>query len=468
MKKRFLLIITLLLLIFAIAVAPALAQGGSEKKKPTETPTLTPPPVPDIGELYGDLYVILREESGAPQMDPENHCIQPIASKDLTLYTQDTVDPDLYYTEITIATYEGGEISITIYPGEPFQLPTYLDTAGDLVECELSEEMAPFVQAVDFGRLNLGRAPDAVIDHALDEAISKMNAACAMELDPAGRIMLDLSEDCNAEVQEWFTIDAPAENLALYIKMMTDGHWLIPEGTITTGRGGDPEVVEYRPRLSPDAMRMIANLYDGVYSNLVCVTPEDVITDNFPTINQTVNDCITWDVNDLDVHDLQLAASLLAGAGDKFGVITLDMVVYINSIYGINQAADTESGVFNFGQYHYGDMGGRVGLYNGRTHIGTSCDPGEVYVLVPQNEEYTSFIADCVGITDAVLFNDYSEVYLTGWLEDENGNLYHLYSDYPVYADDVRGFAQAADDALQVLEYVHNYSVPDVMPTPEP
>lgn len=31
-------------------------------------------------------------------------------------------------------------------------------------------------------------------------------------------------------------------------------------------------------------------------------------------------------------------------------------------------------------------------------------------------------------------------------------------------SENVRGFVQAADDALQVIEYIHNYRVPEVLP----
>ena len=79
--------------------------------------------------------------------------------------------------------------------------------------------MTGWVGTVDFGRLNLGRAPDAVLFHAFDEAIKSMNSASAMDLDPPGRIMLFIGD-------EWKTIDAPAENLALYIKLMQEGHWI--------------------------------------------------------------------------------------------------------------------------------------------------------------------------------------------------------------------------------------------------
>ena len=46
-------------------------------------------------------------------------------------------------------------------------------------------------------------------------------------------------------------------------------------------------------------------------------------------------------------------------------------------------------------------------------------------------------------------FNDYFEAFTTFGVENHS------------YTENVRGFTLAANDALQVLEYVHNYSVPE-------
>lgn len=177
--------------------------------------------IPDTGELYGDLYVILRDGDGVPILSGDG-CIQPISA------VTDTT---------TIATSEG-DLIINVLIGEPFGLPTYTDTAGDLVECELTEAMADWVQAVDFGRLNLGRSPESVLAHAFDEAINKLNLATAIRLDPSGRLVLTLP-DAETGLLVDKTIDAPAENLALYVEMMIDGDW-ITEDTTTDTKGNRP------------------------------------------------------------------------------------------------------------------------------------------------------------------------------------------------------------------------------------
>lgn len=411
MLKKTLVSITILVLILALASINAVAQSGSAKGgRPTATPPPSEPPVPtetpDTGSLYGDLYIILRDENGLPILDA-NGCIQPISSMD-------------GYVAIDIG--DGTFIEIYAYAGEPFSLAYYTTSDGDLVECELTEEMATWVQSVDFGRLNLGRAPDAVVAHAFDEAINKMNAATGFDIDPAGRLMLLLDD-------EWFTIDAPAENLALYIKMMKDGHWITLDTTPVDhggggsgggkGNGGGPPPgdgpsTEPRPVLSDTAIGLLASIG---YANLGNVD------------------------NVLNNHDLLLAASLLAAASDKTGTITLDEVIYINAIYGIVN--------FDFSIPYEGNpyLQDRARTYGNRSSGG--CSKGNIWVLQPVVNRENYYVAECVSIMGKVHFNDYFEVYTIP--EDMEFD----------YVDNVRGFAQSADDALQVLEYIHNYKVPE-------
>ncbi|PWB75196.1 MAG: hypothetical protein C3F07_05970 [Anaerolineales bacterium] len=383
--------------------------------------------IPDTGELYGDLYVILRDMNGVPILDA-NGCIQPISSMDGS-----TTLPD------------GTEVIAYAY--EPFTLGTYYDSEGVLIECELTEDMTAWVQAVDFGRLNLGRAPEGVIAHAFDEAINKMNSASAFDLDPAGRIMMLLDDG-------WFTIDAPAENLALYIKMMIDGHWITVDTTPVEpggkgggkgGGGGPPEgdgpSTEPRPVLSDTAIGLLAAIgYD-----------------NLGDVNNVLNS-----------HDLLLAASLLAGAADKSGTITLDKVVYINSIYGINQVGTIVADgnrYFDFSGFGYSR---RLAYIDRGSPECATFGSAYVWVLQPFGalEDYT-FKATCMSLLgyndpgfpadyNAVRFVDLTESYTTVFDELGNPLSYNFY-------ENVRAFTQASDDALQAIEYIHNYKIPEVL-----
>ena len=111
-------------------------------------------------------------------------------------------------------------------------------------------------------------------------------------LDPAGRLLLTFDS-------EEKTIDSPLENLALYKALM-----LTP--------GSLPGLA-----LSNVVLGDLVHLKDGVFNSA----------------------------------DLDRAASFLAAAADKYGEITIDVVVYLNTILGIN--GETYANYFDFSFYNY-------------------------------------------------------------------------------------------------------------------
>jgi hypothetical protein len=121
------------------------------------------------GDLYGDLYVILRDEDGNPILS-EAGFVQPI------------------------------------------------DAAGNLIP--LDAEGAPIdltlVQEVELGRLNVGRSPTSVLDRRAQEVVILLQTATAISFDESGRLVLTVDGVTK-------TIDSPLENLALYVALMTSG-----------------------------------------------------------------------------------------------------------------------------------------------------------------------------------------------------------------------------------------------------
>lgn len=121
------------------------------------------------GDLFGDLWVILRDPNGVPILSPEGF-VQP------------------------------------------------LDANGNLIP--LDAEGAPLdptlVVEVELGRLNVGRAPTKVLDRRADEVIALLQKATEVSVDAAGRLVLTV--DGVAQ-----TIDSPLENLAIYVALMTTG-----------------------------------------------------------------------------------------------------------------------------------------------------------------------------------------------------------------------------------------------------
>ena len=121
------------------------------------------------GDLFGDLWIIVRDDNGVPILTPEGW-VQPIDA-------------------------DGNLIA--------------LDEEGHPVDESLTQE-------VELGRLNVGRAPTSVLDRRAEEVVSLLNSAEDLATDASGRLVLTLDG-----IEK--TIDSPLENLAIYVALMTDG-----------------------------------------------------------------------------------------------------------------------------------------------------------------------------------------------------------------------------------------------------
>ena len=127
---------------------------------------------------------------------------------------------------------------------------------------------------------------------------------------------------------------------------------------------------------------------------------------------------------------LDQAASLLAGAGDKGTLITVDEVIYLNSTLGINNLVKDE--YFDFMDYTYNRS-----VYE-NIEVWLLIGPIDV-VFVADPETYTGYYEGWVDIMEAV-FND---------------------EPYATVGPGAAAFATSASEALQVLSYVHERSVPE-------
>jgi hypothetical protein len=216
------------------------------------------------------------------------------------------------------------------------------------------------VQAVEFGRLNIARAPSKVLDSSLVEVLSKLDDGVFGEtvtLDPSGRLVVDGS-----------SIDSPLENLALYEALLTT---VAVDGVIT---------------LTVSASK------DGGDTTYTFSVPESV--------------------------RLDLAASALAAASDKTGTLTIDEIVGISEFVGVADELATYVTDYTYD---------RTGTYD---------DVG-VYILVEKDGVY---VPDFVKILDSVVFTDVE----ANSIKDN------------VEATGIDVFTQAADDAVQVIEFVHD------------
>lgn len=133
-------------------------------------------PTTDRGDLYGDLFVVLRDANGVP-------ILKEIVTEKGTIYVVQPLDAD-------------GNL-----------IP--LDAEGKPIDESLTVE-------VELSRLNVARSPAKVTDRALSEAVATLNAATDVTLDAAGRLVVLIDGT-------WKTIDSPIENLGLYLDLMADG-----------------------------------------------------------------------------------------------------------------------------------------------------------------------------------------------------------------------------------------------------
>ena len=129
----------------------------------------SPPDAGGGGDLFGDMYIILRDDQGVPILSPEGFT-QPIAA-------------------------DGSLIP--------------LDEDGHVLDDSL-------VQEVEIGRTNVARSPESVLENRAEEVIDVLNSATAVSFDPAGRLVVTVDGVAR-------TIDSPLENLAIYVALMTTG-----------------------------------------------------------------------------------------------------------------------------------------------------------------------------------------------------------------------------------------------------
>ena len=156
--------------------------------------------VQDPLNLYGDLWVLLRDVNGAPILD-ENGCVQPIASEPIE--------------------YEG-EIVTTV----PMMLEEFQD--GDF-KCGVVPGYEAYTMELEIGRLDVVRAltnnPE-MVNQSFQDVITSINASVAIKTDLAGRLVLvkeALDEVSGETVLVESTIDAPLANLAMYRALLVEG-----------------------------------------------------------------------------------------------------------------------------------------------------------------------------------------------------------------------------------------------------
>jgi hypothetical protein len=214
---------------------PYAGTPGSEGKpgNPNQTPGTK------RGDIYGDMYVIERNPDGTPLLDASG------------------------YEQVFYVDADGNVVCCIPRDEEGNLLPT-LEDGTPVVPLE-----------VELGRLSVSRSSIRVLSAQYDAAIDTILSATSVSLDPAGRIVVTLSDGTVK------TIDSPLENLAIYYELINTGTIADLEGATNLGD--------------------LSFLADGTLTN----------------------------------DDLKVAASLFAAASDKAIPVTVDTIEYMNEILGI-------------------------------------------------------------------------------------------------------------------------------------
>jgi hypothetical protein len=352
------------------------------------------------------------------------------------------------------------------------------------------------IQEVEFGRLNLGRAPEAVLDDSFDEAIRAINNARDIKIDASGRLVLttDIYDEFLADengdpllletVEK--AIDSPKENLALYLKLMQDGHLITPaddrlpvEHSLNGGipdwkkaelEDGPSKIL--RPTIDIEHLRSfgLGHLVDADNIQTYYTSPD--AQGNLVVSAEPCTGCEEWtgittrsDADFCAAEDFAFAATFFASAADKTGTITTDKIVYMNSILGINQvvgysAYDTDGNplpdaidysknpvYFDYGlhmnTYH------RLATFRNRGQAVTPAGDGhpaiydgQVKVLVETSEDSGMWEETEVSINRNVF----------GTARAPEGEEFS--------GANVKGFTSMGDDDLRVIEYIHTYQIP--------
>jgi hypothetical protein len=321
-----------------------------------------------LGEILGDLVVLLRDVNGVPILTPEG-CQQPLDAS-----------------------------------GVPIPL--------DVSTCAVLAGYESSLQAMEFGRLSVVRAPEKVMAKQLEDVLANLLTAQTITLDPAGRLVFskpDTSDgdgDGNTTELVSRAIDSPLQNLAIYMELMTKGALGSPAITLPVPFNGH-----------------------GM---------------------------------------LDIAAATLGAAADKQGKIDVDVLVYMNQVMGLDlKTTQTQlpkicititqeiKGVVQPVEKCFLDYSAYN--YNRVTTYGSLPFPASMPAENPQPGffDYLTLYPDLKTLNDnKPLFHILSaSIVPTVFPNSIGGGL-------PGFTGgNIGGFAQASDDARAVINFMHSHPV---------
>lgn len=320
-----------------------------------------------------------------------------------------------------------------------------------------------------FGRLSGGRTKERNSRMHFDEVVSSIGdpAVGRVSRDDTGR--LRLGYDCTENVRgarrcrEWHAVDSPMENLAIYARVIRYGHLQTDPAEVDTWAHGDPSAgPQLHPALGPEDYRkfdpelrhLLPGGEDGAGRAATCFAGG--------SFNPA---CATGEP--LDTGDFVRAAAFLAGAANKNGVITTDLVQYMNRILKVTRDTEMSASTVETLPALVRDCGPDNELPDPAVSDKCVVYPAREGLPWPADERFLDFGAaryDRSRWHDRTLqviqpaggraWREKSSVRLMQWLNFVNGKQRRE-------AENIEGFVQATSDSLRAIEFVHNYAVPE-------
>jgi len=362
-------------------------------------------------------------------------------------------------------------------PGDSFgwaYCPIPINGAGEEIgfadlSCDAADPTAVF--EVDyFGRLSGGRTKERNSRMHFDEVISSIKdpAVDVVDTDETGRLRFGYECDgIGAAVTtcaSWRTTDSPMENLALYARMMKYGHLQTDPMEVDTNAHGDPALgTQYHPALgAADYAKFDAGIGDLLPRAADGLSPADTC------FGGGVFNAACARNESLKSADFIHAASFLAGAADKHGVITVDLVQYMNRILKIALDTPMSTAARDTLPALVRDCGGG----DGAAHLPPeqcSIKPAVAGLPAPANERFVDFkkvgyvrqvwrrhdVAALQPIGNGTWI-EVADVQLMDWLNDVNGFQRGV-------TKNIDGFVLATLDGVRAVEFVHNYELPELL-----
>lgn len=467
----------------------AIAVGGEPKltEKFATYTVLDENGVPEINPLTGDIYFLAPYPS---------QCVQPVADSvrwgDISSKTglDENRLPLDYIYDATHSTTECAVTDALFIEASPTVPETWdygtTDT-GDDVTYYKNISYPELIQEVSFGRLSLARSPEVTHDQAFDEAITNLNNARQIILDATGRLVMITDvydefltdEDGNPLFLETVTktIDSPRENLAFYIKLMKDGHLITPASERApldmSAQGGSSHTIEDGPstalRPTIDIAKMevmgLGNLVDAAnittyyakyVKNDVGGGAVVICTSDFTGCEQYTGTLAPSAADACLGNDLPFSATFLASAADKSGTITMDEIVYLNSILGINQVVGlSDDGTIDYSKspvyFNYATNPyayNRETTFEARGQAATNPD-GSVIIPVTYDGNVRVILGGEVdGPTPGV------------WTETVVPIFPTIFNSVAYTGTNISGFTTMADDNVHAINYIHTYQIP--------